>query len=144
MSGVVLVNGLKQPENFKCITGYVVQVGESVNHSPDVIVKRYSHFYYTALFPFQEDVVMGTLTVRENLHFSASLRLPNRLNKQQRKERVEATLSDLGLFHVAESKVCSCCSKLKVLEEWFIIIITLLKLLKKAFQLNLQCKIFKT
>lgn len=75
----------------------------------------------TALFPFQEDVVMGTLTVRENLHFSASLRLPNRLSKQQRKERVEATLSDLGLFHVAESKVRSCSSKLKVLEEWFAI-----------------------
>ena len=51
---------------------------------------------------------MGTLTVRENLHFSASLRLPGRLSKQEREERVEATLSDLGLYHVAESKVCSC------------------------------------
>ena len=27
LSGVVLVNGQKQPENFKCIAGYVVQVG---------------------------------------------------------------------------------------------------------------------
>ena len=26
LSGVVLVNGVKQPENFKCMTGYVVQV----------------------------------------------------------------------------------------------------------------------
>ena len=51
---------------------------------------------------------MGTLTVRENLHFSASLRLSGRLSKQEREERVEATLSDLGLYHVAESKVCSC------------------------------------
>lgn len=51
---------------------------------------------------------MGTLTVRENLHFSASLRLPGRLSKQEREERVETTLSDLGLYHVAESKVCSC------------------------------------
>lgn len=51
---------------------------------------------------------MGTLTVRENLHFSASLRLPGRLSKQEREERVEATLSDLGLYHVAESKVCLC------------------------------------
>lgn len=48
---------------------------------------------------------MGTLTVRENLHFSASLRLPGELSKHERRERVEATLSDLGLFHVAESKV---------------------------------------
>ncbi|XP_068750972.1 broad substrate specificity ATP-binding cassette transporter ABCG2-like [Montipora capricornis] len=77
LSGVVLVNGQKQPENFKCITGYVVQ----------------------------DDVVMGTLTVRENLHFSASLRLSRKLSKHERSKRVEETLSDLGLFHVAESKV---------------------------------------
>jgi len=50
---------------------------------------------------------MGTLTVRENLQFSASLRLPGKLSKRERKERVEATLSDLGLYHVAESKVCT-------------------------------------
>ena len=48
---------------------------------------------------------MGTLTVRENLHFSAALRLPGKLSKHEREERVDATLSDLGLFHVAESKV---------------------------------------
>ncbi|XP_068750941.1 broad substrate specificity ATP-binding cassette transporter ABCG2-like [Montipora capricornis] len=77
LSGVVLVNGQKQPENFKCITGYI----------------------------FQDDVVMGTLTVRENLHFSASLRLSRKLSKRERSKRVEETLSDLGLFHVAESKV---------------------------------------
>jgi len=50
---------------------------------------------------------MGTLTVRENLQFSASLRLPGKLSKRERKERVEAALSDLGLYHVAESKVCT-------------------------------------
>lgn len=48
---------------------------------------------------------MGTLTVRENLHFSAALRLPGKRSKYEREERVDATLSDLGLFHVAESKV---------------------------------------
>ena len=48
---------------------------------------------------------MGTLTVRENLHFSAALRLPGKPSKQERKERVEATLSDLGLYNVAESMV---------------------------------------
>ena len=48
---------------------------------------------------------MGTLTVRENLHFSAALRLPGKLSKREREERVDATLSDLGLFRVAESKV---------------------------------------
>ena len=49
--------------------------------------------------------MIGTLTVRENLHFSASLRLSRKLSKRERSKRVEETLSDLGLFHVAESKV---------------------------------------
>ena len=48
---------------------------------------------------------MGTLTVRENLHFSAALRLPDKLSKRKRQERVDAILNDLGLFCVAESKV---------------------------------------
>ena len=47
---------------------------------------------------------MGTLTVRENLHFSASLRLSRKLSKRERSKRVEETLSDLGLFHVASLK----------------------------------------
>ena len=65
------------------------------------------NFPFFLLFSFfQEDVVMGTLTVRENLHFSASLRLPSKLRKWERNDRVEKTISDLGLFHVAESKVC--------------------------------------
>ncbi|KAJ4918833.1 hypothetical protein JOQ06_021793 [Pogonophryne albipinna] len=43
LSGEVLIDGAHQPPNFKCLSGYVVQ----------------------------DDVVMGTLTVRENLTFSA-------------------------------------------------------------------------
>lgn len=29
LSGEVLINGAPQPPNFKCLSGYVVQVGES-------------------------------------------------------------------------------------------------------------------
>ncbi|XP_031559327.1 broad substrate specificity ATP-binding cassette transporter ABCG2-like isoform X2 [Actinia tenebrosa] len=77
LSGTVLVNGKLQPNNFKCATGYVVQ----------------------------DDVIMGTLTVRENLSFSAALRLPKSLSKQERKERVNEILVDLGIMGVADQKV---------------------------------------
>ena len=30
LSGIVLVNGDRQPKNFKCISGYVVQVRETL------------------------------------------------------------------------------------------------------------------
>ncbi len=53
----------------------------------------------------QDDVVMGTLTVRENLHFSAALRLPSHMTRQQRKERVERVIDELKLQQCANSKV---------------------------------------
>ena len=53
----------------------------------------------------QDDVVMGTLSVRENLHFSAALRLPSHMTFKQRKERVERVIEELGLERCASTKV---------------------------------------
>lgn len=48
---------------------------------------------------------MGTLSVRENLYFSAALRLPNTLTKKERTNKVNEILHDLGLMVVADQKV---------------------------------------
>ncbi|NXI61997.1 ABCG2 protein, partial [Anseranas semipalmata] len=77
LSGDILINGAPQPANFKCTSGYVVQ----------------------------DDVVMGTLTVRENLQFSAALRLPNSVKEQEKNERIDQVIKELGLSKVADSKV---------------------------------------
>lgn len=77
LSGDVLIDGKVQPKNFKLVSGYVVQ----------------------------DDVVMGTLTVRENLEFSAALRLPKKVSEGERKERVEDVIKELGLTHCADTKV---------------------------------------
>ncbi|NWY58640.1 ABCG2 protein, partial [Chionis minor] len=77
LSGDILINGTPQPANFKCTSGYVVQ----------------------------DDVVMGTLTVRENLKFSAALRLPKSVKEQEKNERVNQIINELGLSKVADSKV---------------------------------------
>ncbi|XP_057188591.1 broad substrate specificity ATP-binding cassette transporter ABCG2d isoform X2 [Triplophysa rosa] len=77
LSGEVLVNGSPQPPNFKCLSGYVVQ----------------------------DDIVMGTLTVRENLSFSAALRLSSGISSREKDIRVNHLISELGLNKVADSKV---------------------------------------
>ncbi|KAK3754262.1 hypothetical protein RRG08_050926 [Elysia crispata] len=77
LTGTLLLGGMPVPENFKCMVGYVVQ----------------------------DDVVMGTLTVRENFEFSARLRLPSKISPAMRKERVEQVIYELGLTEVADSKV---------------------------------------
>lgn len=48
---------------------------------------------------------MGTLTIRENFQFSAALRLPNSVKEQDRNERVNQIIKELGLSKVADSKV---------------------------------------
>lgn len=45
------------------------------------------------------------LTVRENLMFSANVRLPADLTQDQRKERVTKTIEDLGLESCADTRV---------------------------------------
>uniref|UniRef100_A0A3P8T297 Broad substrate specificity ATP-binding cassette transporter ABCG2 n=1 Tax=Amphiprion percula TaxID=161767 RepID=A0A3P8T297_AMPPE len=77
LSGEVLIDGAPQPPNFKCLSGYVVQ----------------------------DDVVMGALTVRQNLRFSAALRLPKSVPQREKEARVNHLITELGLAHVADSKV---------------------------------------
>ena len=48
---------------------------------------------------------MGTLSVRENLLFSAALRLPSSTSWDQRRDRVEKVIQELGLDRCADTKV---------------------------------------
>ena len=48
---------------------------------------------------------MGTLTVRENLNFSAALRLPRHYSSHDRSSRINMIIEDLGLTGCAETRV---------------------------------------
>lgn len=51
----------------------------------------------------QDDILMATITPREIFNFTANLRL--NLSAKEKRERVEALISDLGLKRCAETKV---------------------------------------
>ena len=53
---------------------------------------------------------MALLTVRENIYFSASLRLPSSMSREEKTEKVDKLIDELGLSKVANSKVCLCLS----------------------------------
>lgn len=53
----------------------------------------------------QDDQLMGIMTVRENLMFSAQLRLPVTIPKAEKQCRVEDTIELLGLWKCANSKI---------------------------------------
>ena len=65
---------------------------------------------------YQDDVVMGTLTVRENFMFSANVRLPSTVTKAEKDKRVDEVIHSLGLTHCAQTKVCL---RLSSLQTWF-------------------------
>ena len=77
LSGQVFVDGYRLPPSFKYIVGYVVQY----------------------------DYISGTLTVRENLTFSANVRLPNDVSENERRARVTKIIIDLGLESCADTIV---------------------------------------
>jgi ATP-binding cassette subfamily G (WHITE) protein 2 len=53
----------------------------------------------------QSDVLPGTSTVLEFLTFHAALRLPRSLSASQRRQRVQHTLAQLGLAHLANATI---------------------------------------
>ena len=63
---------------------------------------------------------MATLSVRENVAFSAALRLPTSVSGSERTQKVETVISDLGLSHVAHIRVCAIYTHfLKICTELF-------------------------
>ncbi|CAF1473262.1 unnamed protein product [Adineta steineri] len=77
LSGQIFVDGCPPPPSFKYIVGYVVQ----------------------------DDIISGTLTVRENLMFSANVRLPADVTNNERQIRVTKVIQDLGLELCADTKM---------------------------------------
>lgn len=53
----------------------------------------------------QEDVMLGTLTVRETITYSAHLRLPKTLSKEEVNDIVEGTIMELGLQECADRHI---------------------------------------
>ncbi|XP_057628507.1 ATP-binding cassette sub-family G member 3-like [Chionomys nivalis] len=67
--GDILINGKPRPANFTCTSGYVPQ----------------------------NDIVMHTVTVRDNIEFSAALRLPMTMTRDEKRRRVNEVLELLHL-----------------------------------------------
>ena len=53
----------------------------------------------------QDDFLTGMLTVRENLMFSANLRLPSMMTSDEKTEKVNTILTNLGLLSCADTTV---------------------------------------
>uniref|UniRef100_A0A671U2V0 ATP-binding cassette, sub-family G (WHITE), member 2c n=1 Tax=Sparus aurata TaxID=8175 RepID=A0A671U2V0_SPAAU len=65
-----------------------------------------SELRLTSAYVVQDDILMGTLSVRENLLFSANLRLnPKHHSSEDKNSRVNTIIQDLGLTDCADTKI---------------------------------------
>lgn len=53
----------------------------------------------------QDDIYSGTLTVRENITFSANLRMSSTVTLKRRQQRVEEVIQQLGLIECADTRM---------------------------------------
>ncbi|CAF4479839.1 unnamed protein product, partial [Rotaria socialis] len=75
--GEILLNGQPRTQNYKYHVGYVVQ----------------------------DDIICGNLTVKENLMFSANVRLPTKYTADEKTKIVEHVILQLGLGKCADTIV---------------------------------------
>lgn len=53
----------------------------------------------------QDDILTGTLTVRETIRYSAQVQLPSSMSRAQKNEVAEQAIAEMGLRKCADTKV---------------------------------------
>lgn len=59
----------------------------------------------TAAYVTQDDTLIGTLTVREMISYSARLRLPDKMPREEKRALVEGTIMEMGLQDCADTVI---------------------------------------
>ncbi|XP_053163666.1 broad substrate specificity ATP-binding cassette transporter ABCG2-like isoform X2 [Hemicordylus capensis] len=89
-----VIAGWKDPKGLK--SGQIFLDGKLMD----------TKFHQCSAYVVQEDILTGTLSIRENLQFSASLRLPVQRNSNaEKKLKVDAVIQELGLQDCADTKI---------------------------------------
>ncbi|CAL9117728.1 unnamed protein product [Musa textilis] len=65
----------------------------------------------TSAYVTQDDVLMTTLTVREAVHYSAQLQLPDSMSMAEKRARAEATIREMGLESAMDTRIGGWASK---------------------------------
>ncbi|KAF5826795.1 P-loop containing nucleoside triphosphate hydrolase protein [Dunaliella salina] len=83
------------------------RVGSSLEVSGDVLLNghRSNLSYGRSAYVTQDEVLVGMLTVRETLTYSALLRLSSRMPYADKIRRVDDTLVEMGLVGVQHTKI---------------------------------------
>ncbi|KAF6155279.1 hypothetical protein GIB67_019805 [Kingdonia uniflora] len=113
------LNGFAEPGRIMAIMGpsgsgkstlldsLAGRLSENVIMTGNILVngKKRGMNYGAVAYVTQEDTLLGTLTVRETVTYSAYLRLPPNMNKEEINRVVEGTIEEMGLEDCADRMI---------------------------------------
>ncbi|MED6125222.1 ATP-binding cassette sub- G member 1 [Stylosanthes scabra] len=83
------------------------RLGADTNQNGEILIngQKRSLAYGTSAYVTQDDTLLTTLTVREAVHYSAQLQLPDSMSKAEKKERAEFTIREMGLQDAMDTRI---------------------------------------
>ncbi|QCD84124.1 ATP-binding cassette [Vigna unguiculata] len=83
------------------------RLGSKMRQSGDILINGHKQTltYGTSAYVTQDDTLLTTLTVGEAVHYSAQLQLPDTMSKQEKKDRADFTIREMGLQDAINTRI---------------------------------------
>ncbi|MED6211663.1 ATP-binding cassette sub- G member 1 [Stylosanthes scabra] len=83
------------------------RLGADTHQNGEILIngQKRSLAYGTSAYVTQDDTLLTTLTVREAVHYSAQLQLPDSMSKAEKKERADFTIREMGLQDAMDTRI---------------------------------------
>ncbi|KAK7400336.1 hypothetical protein VNO78_11542 [Psophocarpus tetragonolobus] len=83
------------------------RLGSNTSRTGEILINGHKQVlaYGTSAYVTQDDTLVTTLTVRETVHYSAQLQLPDTMSKEEKRERADLTIREMGLQDAINTRI---------------------------------------
>ncbi|KAK7252303.1 hypothetical protein RIF29_36149 [Crotalaria pallida] len=83
------------------------RLGSNTRQTGEILINGHKQAlaYGTSAYVTQNDTLLTSLTVREAVHYSAQLQLPDSMSKAEKKERADFTIREMGLQDAINTRI---------------------------------------
>ncbi|XP_028753105.1 ABC transporter G family member 11-like [Neltuma alba] len=83
------------------------RLGPKTRQAGEILINGHKQVlaYGTSAYVTQDDALLTTLTVGEAVYYSAQLQLPDTMSKEEKKERAEFTIREMGLQDAINTRI---------------------------------------
>ncbi|AES90628.1 putative xenobiotic-transporting ATPase [Medicago truncatula] len=83
------------------------RLGSNTRQSGDILINgnKQALAYGTSAYVTQDDTLLTTLTVKEAVYYSAQLQLPDTMSNEEKKERADFTIREMGLQDAINTRI---------------------------------------